>query len=1346
MGAPNPPTSANQRLGVLTKTIIRTPVVRWILHARLRRREYNDVVFVGEDFLHVKQVVHEGHLEHVATKSDFGTRIRAARVFTVDTDPPEEDALIKVENGDASKTKPLPPQFVVLTLATDELVFLYLAGDQDGNRYFVHQTCPLPTYEETLWQVGEHLAIDPHSRGLAVAANQREVVLYSAKPKDRIQRELQASYADWCPVQSQRPLQVEGVIQHMEFLCPPDSDPDHVILLLILIDRRRTKALWIDWYYSDDNSGQQTNLHQAQMHPPQSIDSVKTVSSLMVPLLNAAFLFIVGDQVKLFQNLLSGSSAGMVIGLAESPTPYPGGSSRLPAWTSWCPPRRLKSARKAQDVVYLVREDGIVSLLLVNPNGTAESSFAGDVECHAGSAFASLGDPADPDILAIGGEQSNGRVVSIGHFQSGGRFIGEMSRVETMTMRRIESLPNWASATDMLVSSLPQSYGRSTRMRNSVFVTSGRQPYGAITELRQGLEARVSLSLSLGDLRGVTGSWSLPNVETGSVLLLMSMPSCTRLLDFDLRAADEIDVDRKTALELSERTLAADVLSNGHIMQVTERSVCTGATVFAGFEDRARRDCEPGNLIFAASIEPEVDLAFIIERGSGGSKILALKHYVQQGENISETLEEGLQQVGSAFALGSEALCLATTTTTINDLVIIVAATSNNSVSLLSRKTTDQADLEHHEEIPIPGSKESLGDHIVLLQTRDPGCSSSKLLAVCGLRDGKVFCVEVTVSPTPSFGDTNGLYFGHSTVRLSRHANEPWRAFAVSGTDTCVLTWDGRSPETLDIKSLWVSDKARPELSQDTVMAVSKLPHNDYVATADLADSLHIVSSEEIWVTSVDEAPTTVPRKIKVTGSPNRLIYAEQQRSLVCASVCTGVRSFPANMPHAKPEERRQIWPAIDFISLDRKPSGEEDLPESNVSFTFRFQPGDVVNALVEWSFTMKGKQYSFVMVAGSFMKTSKGETKERGRIAFLQPVIKSWEVVDVREGRSQNFDSPVLALTLYDELTYVACSGEDVIVSRFADDSKWSMICAPLSLASAGIAVTVKAPLIYIATLEDSLVIARLERLSASAQDGAYTHKLVTLATAPRRAESLCQAVVPLQRVSQQNNGHSSQDSESMVLLATKFQKLIGLSSPATDATSGRNLSLKSWIMFEAQLPRSISRINQGKIRPRWRKPPPSGVIADGIVGVAADGSLMGISVLGEGLWRRLFWLQRLCEWSEKLSPHSTESPTYGVDEDEYDGEERALPIGLDDDEDAEIALISDTDDLRPEQDMHIDGDVLGRLLEKGRAEALRKVIQEQALRQDRVGTWLTENLEDELEAVEDVIEEVEALLGAWL
>lgn len=300
MGSKDPVGSSGPGLGILTKTVVRSPVIRWILHARIRHRRYNDVVFVGDDFIHVKQVVREGHLEHVVTKADFGAHIRAAKTFSRDFESPDDDLFVKGESEDAffAKTSE-PPQFLVLTLSSDDLVFLYIKEDGKGNLEFVQQALPMPTFDRTLYQTGEHLAVDPSSRALAVAANEREVIVYQPKTKERMQAELQAEYPDWCPVASQRRLQVDGVIQNMDFLIPDHNDQDHVILILIVLDQRKTKAIWIDWYYS-------SAMHNPQVHPGQAIDSLKTVPSLLIPLIGAAFMLITGNQMKMCRNILAG--------------------------------------------------------------------------------------------------------------------------------------------------------------------------------------------------------------------------------------------------------------------------------------------------------------------------------------------------------------------------------------------------------------------------------------------------------------------------------------------------------------------------------------------------------------------------------------------------------------------------------------------------------------------------------------------------------------------------------------------------------------------------------------------------------------------------------------------------------------------------------------------------------------------------------------------------------------------------------------------------------------------------------------------------------------------------------
>ena len=562
---------ADPIVGVLTRGIIRSPVVHWIIHARIRQRDCNDVVFVGDDFIHVRQVKGQGPPQHIATKDDFDARIRAAKAFYNVKDAPDEDLFVKVENGEPSSESPsLPPQCLVLTLDSNDLVFLYLVRDGPRGYRFVQQSCPLPTFDRILFQPGERLAVDPQSRALAVAANEREIVIYSAKPKERIQHELRSEHPDWCPVSAQRPLQVDGIIQQMDFLVPPandqgSSDEDHIILLLIVEDQQRTRAILIDWYYSSD-------LHHAHIHAGQPLDASSSLPSLLIPLKNAAFLLVHGTEIKRWKDILSGSATSSTLYPLPIEPIYPGASSRRPIWANWCRPRRGQAVKTNTDHLYLIREDGQVYLIQIDGD-KVQTSHAGDFECHVGTACASLGDSRDPDILAIAGDMSSGRIQSIGSWFTPVE-IRELSSRDAMQMELIETLPNWASATDMVTSTLP---GKSQRSRDGVFITSCRQPFGAITELRRGLEARLSVYFELDNLKSVTDIWALPLMPTGYALVVLSSPAGSRFLEIspdpEMENTGELE-GHGLGLDSDRRTLAASVTRDGKIVQITERKIC----------------------------------------------------------------------------------------------------------------------------------------------------------------------------------------------------------------------------------------------------------------------------------------------------------------------------------------------------------------------------------------------------------------------------------------------------------------------------------------------------------------------------------------------------------------------------------------------------------------------------------------------------------------------------------------------------------------------------------------------------------------------------------------------------
>lgn len=1298
-----------QMAGVLTRTLARSPVVRWILHARIRRNRFNDVAFVGDDFVEVKQVTEGGHLEPVALKCDFDTRIRAAKAFSTALETDDDD-FIK-HDPDESAVPAAPPQCIVLTTESNDLLFIHLADDGHGSYRFVQQACPMPKFDRLVFQPGAHLAIDPYSRAIAVAANEREVIIYSAKPKDRTQSEIQSNHRDWCPVSAQRPLQVEGVIQQIDFLYPPLDDTgshneDQIILLVIVVDQRRTRAYWIEWYQS-------SSLHHASVHRGQHLEQISTVPTLLIPLRNAMFLMVNGSVITKWKDILCGAATPRVIETTGYDSVCPGASPRKPIWANWCRPVRGSAAMSDTDYIYLIREDGRVCLLHVT-SWRSESSHAGDFDCHVGTAFASLGSSRDPDILAVAGDMSNGQTQSIGSWYSPQR-LSERSRIDTMDMEPIEHITNWATVTDMVTSTLP---GKSSRARDGIFVTSCRQPYGAITELRRGLAARLSLIFSLDFFRSVTDLWTLPFASTGDILLLLSSPADTKILevpaDFDAERMNLV-TGRDVALGEDHPTLAAAVTPDAKIVQITSRSVCLSPGTSANFEDCARVDCDPDTTITAASIDTSRWTVVVARRIADVNPRFELVCYALYGDDLEASGVSRIQEQAICEQI-NEPLVVATIPT--NDATIACVATADGRVSIWTvGRDGSFSRLAHKSIPPSPTGNSSCGSIAIIRPNTAKTSNDHELVVACGLRDGRLYLLRLNTAPITISETDHIIEFSKTIVKLTQPPGVHNIAYAMSDADTCLLSWDDESSSSIHFESIWVSDKARPELAQGPIAACAHLPHADLLAYPDYAGSLVMISGDDFLLAKLEHTISTVPRQIPVSGTPNRLIYAEQQRCLVCASMKYDTRIFPSARPHGIPEERRQIWPVIDFV-----PSRSDE-----PSFTYDMQPGERVHALLEWSLKQgDDKKYGFILVGGSYTKPN-GLVK--GKITFLQPVNQSWAVVDVRERWSMKFDAPVYAFVLLDELRLVACAGKDVQVFGYSqEERRWLELCAPYGLASFGICVTTSGTLIYVSTNDDSLV--RLELI----EDGASDHpfRLTPRSMGPRADKLLSHLVL--------SDPLTASPNETTTLMTTKTAQLIALTHPSPTTTTSKTAP----ILFEAQLPRSLTRLRQCAIRPTWKPPPPPGVLLSNILGCAPDGTLLGIALLSDSLWRQLSWLQRLCEWDETLSPHSFQDPKYAVGEGTYARNERGMPIGLSARR-GEVVMRT----ARPkEQDGHVDGDVLARAMVGGREAAvrrLRELVGEMAGRDDRAGEWVRRHLEEEMGCLEEVVEVLERVLDGW-
>ena len=245
-------------MGILSKTVIGSPLYNFILPANIRHKDLDDVVFIGQDFVQLKEICDYGHLRHVATKSDFKGKILAAKAFgdprKVHVNTSEKSPLLKRTSlhrsrrsmtGEQANTLPL--EVIVLTLTTRALMFLWAKDGPHGSTTFAQKTIRLPTAASRFNRPGQFLAIEPRCHAIAVAAAEGCFMFYKTKPMDVWRRDMQAGNDD-VPITEETQYPIEGRIMHMDFLSPGTNDDDpHVVLVFIVVHEGKTKIETHDW-------------------------------------------------------------------------------------------------------------------------------------------------------------------------------------------------------------------------------------------------------------------------------------------------------------------------------------------------------------------------------------------------------------------------------------------------------------------------------------------------------------------------------------------------------------------------------------------------------------------------------------------------------------------------------------------------------------------------------------------------------------------------------------------------------------------------------------------------------------------------------------------------------------------------------------------------------------------------------------------------------------------------------------------------------------------------------------------------------------------------------------------
>ncbi|KAI9846584.1 MAG: hypothetical protein M1837_003825 [Sclerophora amabilis] len=1285
-----PPTA-----GILTKTIIPTPVVNWIIPARIRHKYKNDVVFVGETFVQIRELRGDGHLHDIVKKCDFGAKIQHARIFGIPRKPamPGLDASIARDLPPAGYAyndaipdpqdvpifdqPKLPPHILVLTLDSSTLVFLFAQEGTDGSVNFITSSRSLPRRVSELQYPGKQIAVDPKSRAMAVSAQENSFIIYSLVPMSQLKREVKSggfSVANgFNPVREERQVDVEGIILRLDFLHPEPSDEARVILLLAVSKDHKTWLLTFEW-----DSLLPLRIAQKQQGRGYLLPDCDNLPLLLIPLtFLSAFVLVFPSKLRAltYTSVVTGTTdKNSVITIERSHFAHMN-ALQPPLWTSWSRPLRSKVHMDQKDDIYLCSDDGLVQLVSLDRG----SDLVFDLSCPAATlhgnvstAFASLDLGVNKcDMVVTGGDMSVGGLYLI--------------RPKKNNTDCIEAVPNWSPILDFIVSDASTTgqvrdfkSGRSEEViarRDRIFAGTGMGMNGSITEFRYGLEARVGAITQYRS--GVDAIWTFPDLETGAVCLLCSIVTQTELLTLsvDLQSVEMKQSDDVPGLDLEARTLSSFTFER-FVVQVTLRSINV-----CSLDDLSTRVnvvglssiCKPEEIIIQTAFYPATSCLITSIQGACGAELRS---------SFLSTDERNIifANTSRSISLQSDTTCLSVFD--VKGTPCVVVGTEDCALRVFRCEAQNGLVLLHDLSFrtALSPNAEAVCDSVTLfpnvVDTESPITSSSRL--VCGLRNGHISFFDVSLSSVPDYDFrvtfVGTVKVGEAPVSITPDTANPDFAFITCGSDLCRLG-RGTQSQLASVESIWLTDHKEPSFQQKSTSALTRIDLNGSNPGSPLDGCFVCISGDQLIIADIDEMSKTIPRHVAVSGSPKRIMYSKYADIIVVAytELKTEIKqSSPSSSGKAKRRLKRTLFSSLAFLNYEScvVQSGAVEANHSKSKESNRRamlgKPGERIYELIDWICTDGEKVYHFIVVGtGIIPQKDYVTSREGGRVILLRAVKSNKREVEARQKYSINFTNPVYAIAGYAPSSLVIATGNEICIRRLNIKEKRFEQVAAHHLASPCVYMTVSEPFIYVSTASDSMNVFKY------LNDGPLKFHSGDIS---RRAGQ-CNLPIP---------------GSQMVLASDKENAVTGhYYSP----NNGYSKSLD--VVFEAELPVAVMKLRFGATRPPWwhyTRPP--GILESAqhpakdqiIFGVGIDGTLFQFTILAENGWRLLRFMQNLAARSPPVCPLNN-PPTM---------HEHLEPLSY-----------------RPTF-MHVDGDILAKLLAVG-PEELHRLLDSAPVRTSR-------------------------------
>ena len=286
---------------------------------------------------------------------------------------------------------------------------------------------------------------------------------------------------------------------------------------------------------------------------------------------------------------------------------------------------------------------------------------------------------------------------------------------------------------------------------------------------------------------------------------------------------------------------------------------------------------------------------------------------------------------------------------------------------------------------------------------------------------------------------------GDTTAKLTHSETDASSAFVSCGSDFCQVRFSTTASSSLEIHSIWFTDRMHPEYNQSPVSTIYQLPFLPQFDRngRNLGGFLFTVAGDRLLFSQLEpdiRRPSSgtpdqflcdsriVPRKLVTGAKPTNILYMQKLRRVLVSTV-------EAKESHPPPRGERVLHSSIKLLELrDDRPTNdtevkqeEEISPERLVVAQFPLQHAERVYCIVEWQFiNRQDKRYSLIIV-GTGVQV--GPNRQTGR-RLIFSTGKSGSKLELQ--KQSTYDQPVYSIALWDNKTTISVIGKTLSMDEF--------------------------------------------------------------------------------------------------------------------------------------------------------------------------------------------------------------------------------------------------------------------------------------------------------------------------